>query len=325
MGSSIGFGGGVLGDGGGSEIVAGRSSLIFLGTGCSATVPNARCLICATDPPCPVCTQALSIPPESNPNYRCNTSLLIDYCQDGVHNYIIIDVGKTFREQVLRWFTHHKIPRIDSIILTHEHADAVLGLDDVRVVQHDTNSIPIYCTQFTMDSVTKRFPYLAKRNLKEGHVFRFTSQLDWKIIDDDIEKPFIASGLKFIPLPVMHGEDYVCLGFLFGQKTRIAYISDVSRFPYATEYIISKSGAGQLDLLILETNSIRKVVTRSTHLSFPETLETLKRLRPRQALLVGMTHDYDHDRYNKLLEEWSSREGISVQLARDGLQLYADL
>lgn len=126
--------------------------------------------------------------------YRCNTSLLIDYCQDGVHNYIIIDVGKTFREQVLRWFTRHKIPRIDSvsisscesfsifmskfmvfvltvlhsiasvkywffflpflflqIILTHEHADAVLGLDDVRVVQHDTNPIPIYCTQFTMD------------------------------------------------------------------------------------------------------------------------------------------------------------------------------
>lgn len=48
--------------------------------------------------------------------YRCNTSLLIDYCSAGdKHKYIIIDVGKTFREQVLRWFTWHKIPQIDSV------------------------------------------------------------------------------------------------------------------------------------------------------------------------------------------------------------------
>lgn len=49
---------------------------------------------------------------------RCNTSLLIDYCgSDGKHRYVLIDVGKTFREQVLRWFTFHKIPWIDSVSL----------------------------------------------------------------------------------------------------------------------------------------------------------------------------------------------------------------
>ena len=47
---------------------------------------------------------------------RCNTSLLIDYCQsDGNHCYVLIDVGKTFREQVLRWFSFYKIPRVDSV------------------------------------------------------------------------------------------------------------------------------------------------------------------------------------------------------------------
>lgn len=34
----------------------------------------------------------------------------------------------------------------------------------------------------------------------------------------------------------MHGEDYTCLGFLFGKKSRVAYISDISRFPPSTEY-----------------------------------------------------------------------------------------
>jgi hypothetical protein len=50
---------------------AASSSLVFLGTGCSSAVPNARCLIQPPDPPCPVCSQSLSVPPELNPNYRC--------------------------------------------------------------------------------------------------------------------------------------------------------------------------------------------------------------------------------------------------------------
>lgn len=47
-----------------------QSALIFLGTGCSSAVPNALCLIKPSDPPCHVCSQALSIPPAKNPNYR---------------------------------------------------------------------------------------------------------------------------------------------------------------------------------------------------------------------------------------------------------------
>lgn len=33
----------------------------------------------------------------------------------------------------------------------------------------------------------------------------------------------------------MHGEDYVCLGFLFGERYKVAYISDISRFLAPTE------------------------------------------------------------------------------------------
>lgn len=46
------------------------SALIFLGTGCSSMVPNLVCLLQPADPPCNVCFQALSVPPERNPNYR---------------------------------------------------------------------------------------------------------------------------------------------------------------------------------------------------------------------------------------------------------------
>ncbi|TQD70726.1 hypothetical protein C1H46_043737 [Malus baccata] len=306
----------------------GRSALIFLGTGCSGSVPNAMCLIQASGP-CHVCAQALSIPPDQNPNYRCNTSLLIDHCgSDGNHSYILIDVGKTFREQVLRWFTRYKIPRVDSIILTHEHADAVLGLDDIRAIQphsptNDIDPTPIYLSHYAMESVAVKFPYLIKKKLVEGQEVRRVAQLDWRIIEESIETPFLVSDLQFVPLPVMHGEDYICLGYLFGERCRIAYISDVSRFPASTEHVISKDGAGQLDLLILDT--LYKTGSHNVHLCLPQTLEAVKRICPKKALLIGMNHQFDHHVDNKFLMEWSEREGIQVQLAHDGLRVPVDL
>ncbi|KAF2908843.1 putative hydrolase C777.06c [Oryza sativa Japonica Group] len=329
MAASVPNGHSVAGEGGTPAPPPSSSSLVFLGTGCSSAVPNARCLIQPPDPPCAVCSQSLSVPPELNPNYRCNTSLLIDYCQDEVtHKYILIDVGKTFREQVLRWFIHHKIPCVDSIILTHEHADAILGLDDVRIVQpfsptNDIEPTPIYLSQFAMNSIAQKFPYLVRKKLKEGEEVRRVAQLDWRVIESDLQKPFVTSGLEFVPLPVIHGEDYVCLGFLFGRKSKVAYISDVSRFPPSTEHAISKSGEGQLDLLILDC--LYRTGSHNVHLCWDQTLDAVKRICPKRALLIGMTHEMDHHKDNETLEEWSRREGIDVQLARDGLRVYIDL
>lgn len=307
----------------------GSSALIFLGTGCSSALPNAMCLIQPSDPPCQVCHQSLSLPPDQNPNYRCNTSLLIDFCQDnGEHSYILIDVGKTFREQVLRWFTLYKIPQVDSVILTHEHADAILGLDDVRAVQpssptNDISPTPIYLTEDSMSSIATKFSYLVQKKLKEGQEIRRVAQLDWKIIESSCDKPFVVSGLRFVPLPVMHGEDYIALGFLFGDNYKVAYVSDVSRFLPDTEYVISKTGGGQVDLLILDT--LYKTGSHNTHFCFPQTLDAVKRICPKRALLIGMTHTFDHDKDNAFLNEWSRREGIPVQLARDGLRITVDL
>ncbi|KAJ8433974.1 hypothetical protein Cgig2_024679 [Carnegiea gigantea] len=275
------------------------------------------------------------------------------------------------------------------IILTHEHADAVLGLDDIRAVQpfsptNDISPTPIYLTQDSMnsssgcagphislspDSIAVKFPYLVQKKLKEGQEIRRVAQLDWKIIEGNHEKPFVASGLQFVPLPVMHGEDYVALGFCFGEKCKVAYISDISRFLPATESVISKAGGGQLDLLILDTLYKAKIRARAppplnvidngshnTHFCFPQvnymiplvfcissgfpcifafsfdsncrfpkTLDAVKRICPKRALLVGMTHEFDHLRDNTFLAEWSRREGIPVQLAHDGLRVPMDL
>uniref|UniRef100_M8B0R6 Metallo-beta-lactamase domain-containing protein n=1 Tax=Aegilops tauschii TaxID=37682 RepID=M8B0R6_AEGTA len=271
----------------------GSSSLIFLGTGCSGTLPDARCLLKPSTPPCAVCSMGISLPPEGNPNYRLNTSLLVDYCHDdGTHRYILIDIGKTFREQVLRWFVHHKVPYVDSIILTHEHADAVLGLDDVWVVQprndrNDVEQIPIFLTQFTMDSIARRFPYLVEQRPEDGDEDAQAAKIDWKIVQDDVEKPFVASALEFVPLPGTENHKSVHLNFS-------DFIRSNSMVTLST---ISKSGAGQVDLLILEANSLHGV-----------SLDAIKRIHPKRALLIGMRHFFEHERENQMLAEWSIRE-----------------
>ncbi|XP_066346822.1 uncharacterized protein [Miscanthus floridulus] len=161
---------------------------------------------------------------------------------------------------------------------------------------------------------TGRFPYLMEQKPEDGDEDAQAAKIDWKIIEDDVDKPFVASGLEFVSMPVMHGEGYICLGFLFGRRARVAYLSDVSRFLPKTEHVISKSGAGQLDLLILEANALHG-----------KALDAIKRIRPKRALLIERRHFFKHQRENQVLAEWSIREGIPIQLAHDGMRVFIDL
>ncbi|KAF6166123.1 hypothetical protein GIB67_023833 [Kingdonia uniflora] len=65
--------------------------------------------------------------------------------------------------------------------------------------------------------------------------------------------------------------------------------------------------------------------SHNTHFCFPQTLAAIKRICPKRALLIGMTHEFDYNKDNQYLMEWSIREGIPVALAHDGLGIPIDL
>lgn len=97
--------------------------------------------------------------------------------------------------------------------------------------------LSIYLSQVCKDALKSQFFYLfPKKNGAAGvnrtpdgkTIQRHVSKLDFSVVNSF--QPFLASGLKMIPLPVMHGEDLVCNGYAFsldskGKKTNVVYVS----------------------------------------------------------------------------------------------------
>ncbi|GAA5877593.1 hypothetical protein JCM3774_006127 [Rhodotorula dairenensis] len=223
--------------------VAPEIDCVLLGTGTSGALPAVACLT-SPDQGCHCCRSTLDDPvrnPLGLKNVRRNTSALLRIRQPGqahataAEKTILIDCGKTFYSGAVHLWPKLALRQIDALILTHAHADAILGLDDLRgwtlrgAIQ---KSIPIYLTQDTYNEVSKTFPYLTNAGKVTGG--GDVPALTWHIFDQD--EPFEVAGIEVVPLPVEHGQfftvppsPFYCLGFLFARQ--LAYFSDVSHIP----------------------------------------------------------------------------------------------
>lgn len=132
-------------------------------------------------------------------NRRGNPSLVISR---GGKN-LLVDVGKTFREQSVRLFPRWGVRSIDAVLITHGHADAYNGLDDLREwCNRQGAAIPIFLTQTTFDTVAASFPYLVDKTKASGG--GDLPSLDFRIIRDDEELDVL--GIHVQALPVEHGK-----------------------------------------------------------------------------------------------------------------------
>ena len=280
----------------------GRSSeIVFMGTGTSEGVPRVSCL--TSEPPtCRVCLSAME---PGSKNRRRNTSLLIRYAHpDGRQRNIVIDVGKLFWESAIEWFFRYRVPTINAVLLTHEHADAVGGLDSLRDwTIGRTESLPVYLRAGDLEAVEKMHYYLVDREASTGG--GGVARLEFRVID---ESPLDVQGVRFTPLPVWHGRPVDAFGFRFGD---VSYMSDVSEIPPRTEHLLAGT-----ELLVLD--ALRPDRRHPSHFILEESLDAARRIRPARTLLTGMTHDFDHESTNAELAKLRDSEGLDVQLAHDG-------
>ena len=256
--------------------------------------------------------------PANNKNYRCNPSILIRYRGgETAEKNIVIDVGKTFRESIIRWFPRHNVSSVDAILLSHGHADAIFGLDDVRGIQDRVIVEPlnVYLSKECMDTVRKMLFYLVKDDTAEN--VRTVSNLKWNLISH--AKSIDLFGLEICPVDVMHGEDMTSFGFIFGKRERVCYISDVSRIPGDTMKLIKSS---PVDILVID--ALFKNRKYFSHFSLPEAIESIREIRPKKAYLFGMSSELESAETNRQLRKLLD-EGLVVELAYDGLSIDVDL
>lgn len=297
-----------------------NNGVLFLGTGSSSGVPYAFEIMqphTINSTRRRVVLSSVDTDPRYNKNYRCNPSILLKV--DGKN--IIIDVGKTFRESAIRWFPCNDITQVDAIILTHPHADAIFGLDDVRGLSayNSTKAMDVHLSQDCLHTVSRMFPYLMPLPPPpEGAAVRKVSSIDWKVFHE--YRTFEAAGLPIIPVPVMHGEDMKCMGFIFGRGQSVCYLSDISRMLPATLETIS---GRHIELLIVDALHVHH--GHPFHFSMQQAIELSKQLKPKRVRFVGMSSDFDHEEVNARLREVSAREGIDFQLAYDGMFMDVDI
>lgn len=224
----------------------------LLGTGTSQGIPVIGCQ-------CPVCQ---STDPKDK---RLRTAALLQ--ANG--KQLAIDCGPDFREQMLR----AKVQDLDAILLTHQHNDHIIGLDDVRPFNFmNQTDMPVYCTQAVEEELKQRFSYIfATENRYPGapmvHLHRIHK-----------EAPFQAAGLPIQGVKVWHGKMPV-MGFRIG---RFAYITDVREIP--EEERPKLRGLHTLVLSALHRKP------HHSHLTLEQALELIQELQPQQAYLTHISH-----------------------------------
>src|SRR5215469_8716300 len=248
-----------------------------LGSGTSMGVPTLGCH-------CAVCES-------KNPHdKRLRPSLLISRSEQNV----VIDTTPDFRTQALR----AGLDRLDAVVLTHGHADHILGFDDLRPYNFRQRApMPVYGTEETFRIVRRVFAYA----FDEKPTLSSIPSVELHVV----KGPFELLGTTLVPIPLLHGEMEV-LGYRFG---RAAYLTDFSKLPETSAALLEG-----LDDLILDA---LRDVPHPMHMTVEQSLALIDRLMPTRAWFTHIAHHLPHAATNERLRKAGYPQ---VKLAYDGLE-----
>lgn len=267
--------------------------IIILGCGSSGGVPRVSSDWGACDPNEPK-------------NRRTRCSIALQYWQGENHvpfeerTTVLIDTSPDLREQLLQ----NKINRLDAVLYTHDHADQVHGIDDLRPIAYiGGKRLPVYLDAQTKRSLSTRFGYCFEQ--PEGRVHPPILEIQDTIKAGNIIKIDGPGGeLKLKAIEVSHG-NYNVLGFTIFDK--IAYTPDVHDI--APEVLKALNG---LEIWILDA---LRYHNHPTHAHADKTLSWAAQTCTKRLVMTNLHIDMD---YNTLRRELPSR---AYDLAHDGMTI----
>lgn len=202
-----------------------------------------------------------------------------------------MDCGPDFRQQMLQ----NNIKQVDAILMTHEHNDHIIGMDDVRPFNFMLKKdMQVFATPRVQTQLRARFDYVFETENR----YPGAPMIQLRTIDKS--SPFEAAGIPIQPIEVMHGQLPV-LGFRIGN---FAYLTDMKTI---TDQEFAKlAGVEHLIINALHHNS------HHSHMNLEEAIAFAQRAGAKATYLTHASHRMG------LFEEVQKNLPEGIFLAWDG-------
>lgn len=206
---------------------------------------------------------------------------------------ILIDTGPDMREQL----NAAGVSDVDAVIWTHDHADHVHGIDDLRqVAQNRGGVVAGYARPFARARIEPRFDYVFHGSGGYPPTVQLADLCD--------EQPIGDVNVGVVDQP--HGA-ITSAGLIFERDgKRVVYSTD---FHSLTDQM--RDAFSGCDIWVLDA---LRVQPHPSHNHFDLALEHVAAVAPRRAVLIHMDNSVDYAAF-------SSRLPAGVELGYDGMEL----
>lgn len=263
------------------------NKVTILGSGTSTGIPTIGCQ-------CDVCQS-------SDPkDKRLRSSIYLE-TKNGQH--FIVDTTPDLRTQVLR----ENIQHCDGAFITHEHADHIHGIDDLKPFGFkQSNPINIYTYKKCGDFLKNRFPYIfnTREHFKGGKPLGSgVPKLKLNILENEIN----IGGDQFYFETLPHGHTQSLSIYHDG----LLYIIDCQEVKDSWIEFVKEKGVHTLII-----DCVRRK-PHQTHLNLEKALHYARKIGAQKTFLTHLAHQLSH---KELTNELKSSD-FWVQPAYDGLKL----
>ncbi len=260
--------------------------LIFLGTGAAWGLPELNC-------DCMVCREM-----RRKGERRQRTAILLS----GRTN-LLLDCGPDIASQLSR----HQIDRLDAVLITHEHGDHYMGLDELFSYKRTSpkgafRPIRTYVTKKSWEVVRDRFAYLQELGVIRVHGIEPGNSYSFE-------------EYRFVPFKTNHGPfSQGSVGYVIktsgrsGKDIRLVYTSDFVDLPESHPDLIYP------EYLIIQSFWLNEPVeNRPYHMSFQRALDFIELWRPKvETFLVHMGDGemIPGDRANRMAKKYEPADPL---------------